>query len=128
MRKNKLFQNRETVLSRQLQRINSKVTAAGIFVMMTFFAGSSNVLAAGDFFEELGESFTTIYGALVALSPMVAGLAFVAAKVWQIVVPEKQGRAEPKEWARSALINYFLILAAGGILGFVAKAAAGLGD
>ena len=46
----------------------------------------------------------------------------------KIAVPEKQGRVEPKEWARSALFNYFLILAAGGILGFIAKAASNLSD
>lgn len=128
MKRNTLFHKAGTELARQMKKANSKITAAGIFFMMTFVIGSTNALAVGDFFEELGSSFTTIYGSLVAFSPMVAGLAYVAAKIWQIVIPEKQGRVEPKEWARSALFNYFLILAAGGILGFIAKAASNLSD
>ena len=118
----------ETELKKAMKRRNDKFLTTGIFLMTAFVVSVNSVFATGDFFSDLGASFESIYLSLVALSPIVAGLAFVAAKIWQTLTPEKQGRAEPREWARNALFNYFLILAAGGILGFIAKAAGNLGN
>lgn len=127
MKQKSFFKKAGTVLEEAMNRRNDKMLIAGIFIMMVFIASAGSAFAAGDFFADLGSSFNTIYLSLVAISPIVAGLAYVIAKLWQILTPEKQGRAEPREWARNVLFNYFLILAAGGLLGFIAKAAGNLG-
>ena len=106
---------------------NRKVVAAGSAVLGLFIMNATPVLASVSLFDQIGSSFKNVYLALVALAPVVTGVAYVVAKIWQIIVPEKQGRAEPREWARNALVNYFLILAAGGILGFIAEVAGGIG-
>lgn len=129
MKQKSFIKKAGTGLEAAMKRRNDRFLTAGIFLMTVFAVNAASVFAAGgDFFTDLGSSFQSIYLSLVAISPIVAGLAFVIAKIWQILTPEKQGRAEPREWARNALFNYFLILAAGGILGFIAKAASNLGD
>lgn len=111
-----------------LLNVNRKVVAIGSAFFGFFIFGAAPVLAAPTLFEKLEGSFMKVYVALVALAPIVTGVAYVIAKIWQIAVPEKQGRAEPREWARNALVNYFFILAAGGIIGFIAEVASGIGN
>ena len=115
-----------TGIEAAMKRKNDRMIIVGVFVFAVMLGANTVFATGGDFFSELGSSFNTIYLSLIALSPIVAGLAFVIAKLWQMLTPEKQGRAEPREWARNVLFNYFLILAAGGILGFIAKAASNL--
>lgn len=137
MKQNKLYQNCEKVLGNSFKRLNHKAFTAGVAIMTFFMVNICPVFATGNgdgglydgvnggdtFFSSLGDAFNSAYLALVALAPIVAGLAFVIAKIWQILTPEKQGRAEPREWARNALFNYFLIVAAAGIIGFIGRMA-----
>lgn len=69
-----------------------------------------HLLANGDFFGALNSAIDRAMGALVLLAPAVAGIAWVIAKLWQMIIPEQQGRAEPREWARNALVTYVAIL------------------
>lgn len=81
--------------------------------LMAAFAVSlgAQFAAAGDnFLTDLGGYLDEIRGALVALAPAVAGLAWVIAKIWQIIIPEQQGRVEPREWARNAVVSYIAIV------------------
>ena len=133
MRKNNLL--KKTALENASKRLNDSLVRIGVFTMTVFLVSLGPVFAVGggdglwdggsgdNFFDSLGSSFNSMYLGLVALSPVVAGLAFVIAKVWQILTPEKQGRAEPREWARNALFNYFLIIAAVGIINFIGRIA-----
>lgn len=93
----------------------SKIALAGkvlcMCLMVTFaFTLGSQVVLAADFLDELGGYLDEIRIALVALAPMVAGLAWVIAKIWQIIIPEQQGRVEPREWARNAVVSYIAIV------------------
>lgn len=136
MKQNKLFQKGERALKNAEKRLNNKAFTAGVILMTFFLVNISPVFATGNgnglyqgvgggdtFFDSLGNAFNSAYLALVALAPVVAGLAFVIAKIWQMLTPEKQGRAEPREWARNALFNYFLVVAAAGIIGFIGRLA-----
>lgn len=123
MKQKKLMEKERTGLEDATNRRSSKARIAGIFLMTVFVSSTASVFAAGDFFSDLGSSFESVYLALVALSPVVGLTAFVAAKLWQMAMPDKQSRMEPKDWARSVLYNYFCILAAGGFFGFIAKVA-----
>jgi len=64
----------------------------------------------GEFFTALGDAIDSAMAALLLLAPAVAGIAWVIAKLWQMIIPEQQGRTEPREWARNALVTYVAIL------------------
>lgn len=67
-------------------------------------------LLSGDFFGALNNAINNAMTALLFIAPAVAGIAWVIAKLWQMIIPEQQGRAEPREWARNALVTYVAIL------------------
>lgn len=110
----------------ELMRANRKVVSVGTILVSTLLMGITPAFAAGDgLFENLGSAFGNLTTALILLAPAVALAAYVAAKIWQMLVPEKQGRAEPREWARSALVSYALIVFASAIINFIGNLANG---
>lgn len=62
------------------------------------------------FLDQLGNALTNLRIALIGIAPVVAGVAWVIAKLWQMIIPEQQGRVEPREWARNAIVTYVAIL------------------
>lgn len=113
-------------VKKELMHANRKVVTIGTVLVSTLVMSIMPAFAAGEgLFENLGSAFGNLTTALTLLAPAVALAAYVAAKIWQMLVPEKQGRAEPREWARSALVSYALIVFASAIINFIGNIASG---
>lgn len=123
---NRVIGKSTTALKAELMHANRKVVSIGTVLVSTLVMSIVPAFAAGDgLFDNLGSAFNNLTTALVALAPAVVLAAYVAAKVWQMLIPEKQGRAEPREWARSALVSYALIVFASAIITFIGNLANG---
>jgi len=117
--------NAKTMLEKALIRRN-RATFAAALLAFVFTYNMQFAAAAGGLFDQLGGTFDTLRISLIGMAPMVAGAAYVIAKIWQMATPEKQGRAEPREWARSALVNYVAILIAWGLVTFLKNTFSGV--
>lgn len=104
-----------------------KRTVSNVFTALVVAAvfGITPVLAADGLTGAITSALEKIYIAMIAITPALVIVVYVCAKIWQTAVPEKEGRREPRDWSRAALVNYAKILAAGGIITFIAEIASG---
>ena len=94
------------------------VTILGI-LMLGLVLTACFAFAGSDFTKDFGIKLDNFTKAIIALAVPVAGAAWVIAKLWQLVIPEKQGRMEPKEWARSVLVTLVAIAIGGKVIQWI---------
>ena len=121
------MKEQRNITKKMLKKKKITSMASNVFAALVVAAvyGILPVYGATDMAQVIIGAMEKVYIAMLAVTPAIVIVVYVAAKIWQIVVPEKEGRREPRDWARSAFVNYVKILLAGTIITFIAEIATG---